>query len=137
MLFIYWLEDHPQYTRRVDAIHSRMGQRHDQLITGTFTFGEVLAGAYRKATTSPANLLVSDYTLCVDASLAPVTVNLPLASTCAGRIYQVKKTDATGNKVTITPTVPDLVDGAATLQISTQYVAYDVKSDGVSNWWIF
>jgi predicted nucleic acid-binding protein len=48
MLFIYWLEDHPEYGRRVDAIHSRMEQRHDQLITGAFTFGEVLAGAYRK-----------------------------------------------------------------------------------------
>jgi len=50
MLFIYWLEDHPEYARRVDAIHSRMKQRHDQLITGAFTFGEVLAGAYRKGT---------------------------------------------------------------------------------------
>jgi predicted nucleic acid-binding protein len=48
MLFIYWLEDNPQYARRVDAVRSRMEQRHDQLITGTFTFGEVLAGAYRK-----------------------------------------------------------------------------------------
>jgi len=27
-----------------------MKQRHDQLITGAFTFGEVLAGAYRKGT---------------------------------------------------------------------------------------
>ena len=48
MLFIYWLEDHPRFAKRVDAIHSRMAQRHDQLITGAFTFGEVLAGAYRK-----------------------------------------------------------------------------------------
>jgi uncharacterized protein len=50
MLFIYWLEDHPQYARRVDAIRSRMEERHDQLITGAFTFGEVLAGAYCKGT---------------------------------------------------------------------------------------
>ena len=50
MLFIYWLEDHPQFAKRVDAIHSRMEQRRDQLITGAFTFGEVLAGAYRKGT---------------------------------------------------------------------------------------
>jgi len=50
MLFIYWLEDHPEYARRVDAIRSRMEHRHDQLITGAFTFGEVLAGAYRKGT---------------------------------------------------------------------------------------
>jgi uncharacterized protein len=48
MLFIYWLEDHPQYAKQVDAIHSRMKQRQDRLITGTFTFGEVLAGTYRK-----------------------------------------------------------------------------------------
>jgi predicted nucleic acid-binding protein len=48
MLFIYWLEDHPQYAKQVDAIHSRMKQRQDRLITGAFTFGEVLAGAYRK-----------------------------------------------------------------------------------------
>jgi uncharacterized protein len=48
MLFIYWLEDHPEYARKVDAIHSRMEERRDQLITGAFTFGEVLAGAYRK-----------------------------------------------------------------------------------------
>jgi predicted nucleic acid-binding protein len=50
MLFIYWLEDHPQYARRVDAIRSRMDERHDQLITGAFTFGEVLAGVHRKGT---------------------------------------------------------------------------------------
>ncbi len=50
MLFIYWLEDHPEYARRVDAIRSRMNERNDQLITGAFTFGEVLAGAYRKGT---------------------------------------------------------------------------------------
>jgi predicted nucleic acid-binding protein len=48
MLFIYWLEDHPQFAARVDAIYSRMKQRRDQLITGAFTFGEVLAGVYRK-----------------------------------------------------------------------------------------
>jgi predicted nucleic acid-binding protein len=48
MLFIYWLEDHPQYAMQVDAIHSRMQERQDRLITGAFTFGEVLAGTYRK-----------------------------------------------------------------------------------------
>jgi len=50
MLFIYWLEDHPDHARRVDSIRSRMEQRHDQLITGAFTFGEVLAGVYRRGT---------------------------------------------------------------------------------------
>jgi len=48
MLFIYWLENHPQYARRVHAIHSRMRERGDQLLTGAFTFGEVLAGVYQR-----------------------------------------------------------------------------------------
>ncbi len=48
MLFIYWLEDHPQFADRVGAIHARMRERNDQLLTGAFTFGEVLAGVYRK-----------------------------------------------------------------------------------------
>ena len=49
MLFIYWLEEHPVFAGRVDEIHHRMEERHDQLITGAFTIGEVLAGPYRKA----------------------------------------------------------------------------------------
>jgi predicted nucleic acid-binding protein len=48
MLFIYWLENHPVFAKRVAAIHSRMQERKDRLITGAFTFGEVLAGAYRR-----------------------------------------------------------------------------------------
>jgi len=55
MLFIYWLEDHPHYAKQVDAIHSRMKQRQDRLITGAFTFGEVLAGTYRKGRTELAD----------------------------------------------------------------------------------
>ena len=54
MLFIYWLEEHPQYSRRVDGIYSRMKARQDQLLTGSFTFGEVLAGFYRRGLTDRA-----------------------------------------------------------------------------------
>ncbi|MGA8492579.1 MAG: PIN domain-containing protein [Terriglobales bacterium] len=63
MLFIYWLEDHPVYASRVGAIRSRMQERHDQLITSTFTFGEILAGSYRRGATDRVietrNLLLS------------------------------------------------------------------------------
>jgi predicted nucleic acid-binding protein len=55
MIFIYWLEDHPQYATRVHTIHSRMQQRHDQLLTGAFTFGEVLTGVYRKGAADRAH----------------------------------------------------------------------------------
>jgi predicted nucleic acid-binding protein len=48
MLFIYWLEGNPQFAQRVNTIRLRMQERGDQIITGAFTFGEILAGAYRK-----------------------------------------------------------------------------------------
>lgn len=48
MLFIYWLENNPQFAKKIARIHSRMQERQDQLITSAFTFGEVLAGAYRQ-----------------------------------------------------------------------------------------
>ncbi len=48
MLFIYWLEENPQFGKRVDAIWSRMQERNDQLITGALALGEVLAGAHKR-----------------------------------------------------------------------------------------
>ena len=48
MLFIYWLEENPQFGKRVDAIWLRMQERNDQLITGALALGEVLAGAYKR-----------------------------------------------------------------------------------------
>lgn len=55
MLFIYWLEDNPQFAKRVNAIRVRMQERDDRLITGAYTFGEVLAGVYRQGKSSLAN----------------------------------------------------------------------------------
>lgn len=50
MLFIYWLEENPDFGKRVDAIWSRMQERNDQLITGALALGEVLACAYKQKT---------------------------------------------------------------------------------------
>jgi uncharacterized protein len=47
MLFIYWIEDHPSYAKRVRQILERMQRRQDQLCTSSFTVGEVLVGPYK------------------------------------------------------------------------------------------
>jgi len=47
-LFVYWLEDHPAYGKRISQILSRMQARGDALCTSVFTVGEMLVGAYRK-----------------------------------------------------------------------------------------
>jgi predicted nucleic acid-binding protein len=52
MLFVYWLEDHPAYAKRVQHILSQMEKRRDQLCTSAFTAGELLVGPYKVS--SPA-----------------------------------------------------------------------------------
>jgi len=44
MLFVYWLEDHQVYAKRVRQILTKMDERQDQLFTSAFTAGEVLVG---------------------------------------------------------------------------------------------
>jgi predicted nucleic acid-binding protein len=57
MLFIYWLEAHPQYGKKVEQIHERMSERGDQLCTSVFTVGEILTGAYKTGRTKEAGLI--------------------------------------------------------------------------------
>jgi uncharacterized protein len=57
MLFIYWLESHPQHGKQVERIHQRMSQRGDQLCTSVFTVGEILTGAYKTGRTKEAQQL--------------------------------------------------------------------------------
>lgn len=88
MLFIYWLEEHPQYARRVEEIHSRMRSRGDLLLTASFTFGEVLDGVYRRGAIDRAKetsrtlqqLLgeVVDFTVEVADHYAQIRANLGL-----------------------------------------------------------
>ncbi len=47
MLFVYWMEDHPVYAKRIRHILTRMEERQDRLCTGAFTVGEVLVGPYK------------------------------------------------------------------------------------------
>ena len=48
MLFVYWLEENPEYLPRVQAIHETMVKRGDRLCTSVFTVAEVLAGPRKR-----------------------------------------------------------------------------------------
>ena len=47
MLFIYWIEEHPDYVEQIDRILSRIESRGDQLCSSAFGVGEVLVGALK------------------------------------------------------------------------------------------
>lgn len=48
MLFVYFLEGHPEFGPRVRQIHREMLRRGDVLCTSVFTVGEVLTGPRKR-----------------------------------------------------------------------------------------
>jgi predicted nucleic acid-binding protein len=55
MLFIYWLEDDPRYSPRVQEILEKMTARKDQLCTSSFAVGETLVGFHKRGVIETAN----------------------------------------------------------------------------------
>lgn len=88
-------------------------------------------------TTRSANytLTESDSKTLVDAILGMVTITLPLASTCSGREYSIKKIDASTNNITINTIGGNTIDGEVAIVSNSQYRAYTVTSNG-TNWFI-
>jgi predicted nucleic acid-binding protein len=55
MLFVYWIEDHPEHAARMNQIRKRIQARRDTLCTSVFTLGEVLTGFYKRGAPETAN----------------------------------------------------------------------------------
>ena len=51
MVFAYWIQSHPVYTKKIEKIVTSMNVRGDTLCTSTFTFGEVLTGPVKQKDT--------------------------------------------------------------------------------------
>lgn len=103
-------------------------------------YGNVLraAGGVRSSGCSYGGIVAKTSTVAVDDSMETILcdatggsfpVNLPAASTCAGKELDVKKTTSP-NTVTITGNGAELIDGANTLALTTQYSSRRIKSDG-------
>lgn len=97
-------------------------------INGSFAVATVAkTGAYTAA--------IGDHVITCDASGGAFTVTLPAASGVAGRIYHIKKTDSSGNAVTVDGNSGETIDGALTQVINVQYDSMMIICDG-SNWHI-
>lgn len=88
-----------------------------------------------KSASSPTTIEDDDTLFLIDASAGPVSIDLPLAADNIGRAVVFKKVDASLNAVTLAADGADLIDGAATLAITTQYLAYHVVADS-NGWWV-
>lgn len=85
------------------------------------------AGAYVAVETSGRHVL-----LC-DASAGAITVTLPAIAGNTAE-YQVKKTDASANTVTVDGNAAETIDGGATAVLLAQYAAIDLVVGTATNW---
>lgn len=83
-LFIYFLEDYGQFTKKTEDLRNKMLARGDQLFTSTLTLGEVLVKPTREGRTD----LCRQY----EQLLAAAAVLLPL-DVAAARIYGTLRSD--------------------------------------------
>jgi len=66
-----------------------------------------------------------------------VLLTLPLASDATNKVeHLVKRIDTSGNTLTIQRSGSDLIDNE-TSQTLSGLEAIHLRSDGVSNWWVF
>ena len=75
----------------------------------------------------------NNYTILIDATAASRTVTLPLSANYPGRIYAIKRTDSSGNSVTVACSGADTIDGVATLSLTATMGAI-LQSDGEGLW---
>lgn len=99
----------------------------------TFTNG-IVASAITTLSTD-TTLGATHFTVLVDATAANTTITLPAAASNTGRIYNIKKIDASANSVTIEPNGAELIDGAANVSSATQYDGWMIQCDGTA-WYI-
>lgn len=115
---------------RWTGLFAESGLTHDNP-TGITSVNGQTASAVRTVTASTTARPI-DRVLKVDATDGAVTVSLPSAAPNPVS-YTIIKADDSANAVTIDPAGSETINGAATRDLSTQWEAITVWSDG-SNW---
>ena len=118
-----------------DAVNYRLSVAGGSSPASTLQVGGSMGTAI---VTKTANYSAStnDYTILCNNTTGPITIGLPTAVGCTGRIYVIKKISPAGNTVTVSGySGVETIDGSTTYILTTQYANVMVQSDGTS-WWI-
>lgn len=84
-------------------------------------------------TTGSYTALFSDAVILCDATGGALTVTLPAVASSKSLVLTIKKTDASGNAVTIDTPGAETIDGSATRSLPAQYNSLTIVCDG-TNW---
>jgi hypothetical protein len=104
--------------------------------SNTFTLENIFSASVRFAYTTSAINITLDAThnvVDIDASGGTKTVTLPAAASITGRQYTIRKSDSSGNAVTIDGNSTETINGAATKSLAAQYDTATIMSNG-TNW---
>lgn len=105
--------------------------------TGPGSTLHVTGSAAFSTTTKTANYTATatDYVIMCNNTSGAITISLPNASGCAGRVYIIKKISGAGNNVVIDPFGSNQIDGSSTRTMTAQYESVLIQSDG-SDWFV-
>ncbi len=110
----------------------------NSLLNGKLTkSGDTMLGSIGFPITTVTDDITLDnthHTILCDASLNPISVNLPGAGTCAGRMYYIKIINNTNN-VTVIPSGVQTIDGEHDYLLNINYETLHIQSNG-ANWFI-
>jgi hypothetical protein len=87
------------------------------------------------AKTATYTAVQTDNVILCDATSGAITINLPAANGTrnTGKVYTIKKTDSSGNAITVDANGSQTIDGALTYALASQYKYVTIISDG-ANW---
>jgi hypothetical protein len=83
--------------------------------------------------TSNYTATIADFLIRCDATGGVITITLPDATTCGGLLLNIKKIDASVNRVIIDGDASQTIDGQLTQNLPLQYENLTVMSNG-TNW---
>lgn len=86
--------------------------------------------------TANYTLTSSDQVVLADATSGAFTLLLPAAASNSGKVFYIKKIDATANGITIDGNASELIDGELTQTMFDSMQAITLISDG-GNWYVF
>lgn len=97
--------------------------------------GGGLTGFYNVVPTSISYNAAAWDVVLANTSAGGITITLPLAASCTGKLINIKKISSDGNVMLIDAQLAELIDGSPSLSVTGQYNCTTLISDG-SNWWI-